>query len=456
MPLNPISGAKHCAILGGGLLGMTLALRLAQAGHRVTLYEAAPNLGGLASAWTLGDIIWDRHYHVTLLSDSHIRRILAEIGLDDQMQWTTTRTGFYTDGRLYSMSNAMEFLSFPPLRLIDKARLAATILYASRVKSWQRLEEITVAQWLERWSGTRTFNAIWLPLLRAKLGENYRKASAAFIWAIIVRMYAARASGLKQELFGYLPGGYARTLSVFEQALISAGVEIRCGEPVRAVDADGNGIRIDFERGNRTVDAAILTMASPIAARLCPGLLPQERLTLSAIEYQGIVCASLLLDRPLSPYYITNITEPWVPFTAVIEMSALVDRSHFNGKSLIYLPKYLDPADPAFQLSDEELRERYFAALQRMYPHFNRNAVSAFRVSRVKYVFPISTLRYSQHVPPMQTSVPNLFTVNSAQIVNGTLNANETVQLAERAARTLIQQFAGEKHEPQAARKSVA
>jgi hypothetical protein len=91
-----------------------------------------------------------------------------------------------------------------------------------------------------------------------------------------------------------------------------------------------------------------------------------------------------------------------------------------------------------------------------MYPHFNRNAVSAFRVSRVKYVFPISTLHYSQHVPPMQTSVPNLFTVNSAQIVNGTLNANETVQLAERAAQSLIQQFAGEKHEQQAARKSVA
>ena len=51
------------------------------------------------------------------------------------------------------------------------------------------------------------------------------------------------------------------------------------------------------------------------------------------IAYQGIVCASVLLDEPLGPYYITNLTDDWVPFSAVIEMSAVVDRSEFGGKS---------------------------------------------------------------------------------------------------------------------------
>ena len=64
------------------MLGMTLAHRLAQQGQRVTLCEAAPQLGGLASAWTLGDVVWDRHYHVTLLSDTHLRALLDEIGLE--------------------------------------------------------------------------------------------------------------------------------------------------------------------------------------------------------------------------------------------------------------------------------------------------------------------------------------------------------------------------------------
>src|SRR5688500_19885941 len=88
-----IVGREHVGIVGGGLLGMTLALRLGQRGFRVTLLEAADHLGGLADAWQLGNITWDRHYHVTLLSDSYLRAILAELGLDEQMQWVQTKTG---------------------------------------------------------------------------------------------------------------------------------------------------------------------------------------------------------------------------------------------------------------------------------------------------------------------------------------------------------------------------
>ena len=95
------------------------------------------------------------------------------------------RTGFYTDGRLYSMSNALEFLRFPPLGLIGKVRLAATILHASRVTRLEAAREDPGRGLAARWSGNRTFEKIWLPLLRAKLGENYTRTSAAFIWATI-------------------------------------------------------------------------------------------------------------------------------------------------------------------------------------------------------------------------------------------------------------------------------
>src|SRR5688572_16181314 len=210
-----MSTAERFGIVGGGLLGMTLALRLAERGHRVSLIEASDHLGGLADAWQLGDITWDRHYHVTLLSDSNLRGILRELGLDDQMQWVQTRTGFLVDGRLHSLSNTWEFLRFPPLGLIDKLRLGWTIWHASRTRDWRKLEQISVADWLVRHSGRRTFERIWLPLLKAKLGEAWQRTSAAFIWATIQRMYAARRSGQKREMFGYLPGGYARMLQGF-------------------------------------------------------------------------------------------------------------------------------------------------------------------------------------------------------------------------------------------------
>ena len=72
---------QRWAVVGGGVLGMTVAHRLRAAGHTVTLYEGASDLGGLASAWTIdlpdGErLTWDRHYHVTLLSDLRTRGLL--------------------------------------------------------------------------------------------------------------------------------------------------------------------------------------------------------------------------------------------------------------------------------------------------------------------------------------------------------------------------------------------
>ena len=68
-----IRTSKRWGVIGGGILGLTIAHRLNQAGEEVTLFEGAERLGGLASAWKLGDITWDRHYHVTLFSDAHLR-----------------------------------------------------------------------------------------------------------------------------------------------------------------------------------------------------------------------------------------------------------------------------------------------------------------------------------------------------------------------------------------------
>ncbi len=435
---------KSFAILGGGVLGMTLAHRLSKAGHRVTVFESASELGGLASAWNLNGISWDRHYHVTLLSDSHLRDMLRTLQLDDQMKWVTTRTGFYMGGKLYSMSNSLEFLKFPPLSLIGKFRLGATIAYAARVKNPKRLESIPVAEWLTRLSGKSVFEKMWRPLLRAKLGENYQHASAAFIWAIIARMYAARRSGLKQEMFGYLPGGYGKFFKHFEDLLKSEGVEIKLNSTARRVDAQSDGtVDVELAGGDRrTFDQVVMTLPSSIASSLCPALSQDQHDKLNGIRYQGIICASVLLKNPLADYYVTNLIDSWVPFTAVIEMSALVDRDQFGGNCLVYLPKYVDPTDPMFEKTDDEIRATFIGALEKMYPGFAANEVIAFQVSRVRRVLAISTLNYSDNLPPMKTNVPGVHIINSAHISNGTLNVNETIQLANTAADDLLKDVA--------------
>ena len=175
----------------------------------------------------------------------------------------------------------------------------------------------------------------------------------------------------------------------------------------------------------------ILTCPSNVAAKILPQLSEDEKAKLTKIKYQGIVCASVLLKKSLSNFYITNITDE-TPFTGIIEMSALVDKREFGGNALVYLPKYVAPNDKLFEKSDAEIEEIFVSALEKMYPHFSREDVVEFKISRVGQVFPIPTLNYSANVPDVKTSLENVFVVNSAQITNGTLNVNETIQLAER------------------------
>jgi protoporphyrinogen oxidase len=428
------------AIVGGGMMGLTLAYRLLHRRQQVVVLEAAPVIGGLTSAWQIGDVVWDRFYHVTLLSDTNLRTILREIGLESQIRWVETKTGFYTQGHLYSMSNSWEYLKFPPLSFWQKIRLAVNILYASRVKDWRDLESVPVEPWLRRWSGRATTDKLWLPLIRSKLGEMYHKTSAAFIWAYIQRMYKARQTGLKKEMFGYVPGGYARVLDHMRASIIALGGEIRLSMPVHRIGNWSNEQLLVESTGDQSelFDRVVLTAPSPLVSRICSGMSEDERTKHDSIEYLGIVCASLLLRKPLSPYYVTNILDNGLPMTGVIEMTTIVDPAELCGHHLVYLPRYASSRDVIFESSDDELQRMFIAGLAHMYPNFDRADVLAIKIARARYVMALPTLNYSRNLPPMKTSVPGLYTVNSSYIVKGNLNVNETIDVAERAIRDFL------------------
>jgi protoporphyrinogen oxidase len=176
-----------------------------------------------------------------------------------------------------------------------------------------------------------------------------------------------------------------------------------------------------------------------LAAKMCNGLPEQESARLKAVPFQGLLCASLVLEKPLADFYLTYLMAEDLPFTAVVEMSSMVDPAALGGKHLIYLPLYLSAEDPRFQQSDDQIRVSFLAGLKRIYPAFEESHVTAFRVSRVAEVFPLPVLDFSSKQPPASSALPGLHFVNAAHILNGTLNVNETVGLAERVATSLLQ-----------------
>ncbi len=420
-------------IVGAGMLGLTLAYRLRKLGHLVTLIESSDTLGGQTSTWQLGDLVWDRHYHVISQEDTELLNLIDELGLKNKVRWSPTKTGFFARGKLYSLSNIVEFLRFPVINIFDKFRLGCTLIRASTLKDLKAYERETSITWLTRWSGKNTTEKMWAPLLQSKFGEQFSSLSAAFIISNIQRMFGARKGKGKQEVFGYVSGGYETILSALRQKLDLMGVNILLSSPVQSVEQHATNVTITLPSGIQKFDRAILTTAAPQVPRLCPQLTPTEKKRLENVEYLGIVCASLLLDRPISNYYITNILDRWVPFTGIIEMSALVDKKEFKGSSLVYLPRYLPSASPAFSTPDEDFEERTLEVLEKMYPNFSRAQVLTMKVSRVKYILPVPTSHLQQNPLPVRTSLPGVFMMGTGHITDGVLTVNKIMVLAKTA-----------------------
>ncbi|MDJ0663419.1 MAG: NAD(P)/FAD-dependent oxidoreductase [Acidimicrobiia bacterium] len=433
------------AVVGGGILGMELSRRLAAAGGQVTVYEAAPEPGGLAMTWPIAGTRWDRHYHVILPTDERLVGLIEDLGIHDDLAWERSSTGLFAGGTLYSVSTTAEFLRLPSLRLLDKIRLGVTMLYASRISNWRRLERISAEQWLSRWSGRRTYREFWRPLLRSKLGDNADLASAAFIWAIMKRLYRARTTGAKVEKLGFVRGGYGQILDALAASIGDAGVDLRTATRVESVKANAEGlVTVTTQDGDREhFDRVVMTTAAPAITSIVDDLSEDEREKLNGIVYQGIICASLVLDRPLGGFYVTNITDDGFPFTGVIEMTALVDPQTFGGSHLVFLPRYTTADDEAWSWDDEEVVRRFTAALRKMHPDLEESSITEARISRVRHVLAVSAIDHSASIPPVWTSVPNVAIVSSAQILHGTLNVDETLGVIEDALPQLLEDRGG-------------
>jgi len=84
------------------------------------------------------------------------------------------------------------------------------------------------------------------------------------------------------------------------------------------------------------------------------------------------------------------------------------------------------------------LRKLFMNSLYKMYPNLSQNDVNFWGTSKARIVFALPTINYSKKVPKVTTSLDNYYIINSAQIINGTLNVNETIQVAESKLKEIL------------------
>ena len=266
-------------VVGAGLAGLSAAVRLVQAGHRVRLYEATDQAGGRCR--TFHDARLDRDIdngnHLVLSGNRSALAYLKAIGAEDRVtigaaafpfvdlasgerwavrladgvvQWKLLAAGFGGGGGIPGV-RAREWGSSLRLMLAGQGATVA---------------DVTGEQ-------GRLFERFWEPMALGVLNTTPERGSAALLRRVFAETFAR---GGRHCRVVSAPEGWGHALVEPAVAhLRDAGCPIRYGRTLRAVRCDGEGrvVALDFDGDSVELgegDGVVLALPRARVARLLP------------------------------------------------------------------------------------------------------------------------------------------------------------------------------------------
>lgn len=411
-------------IVGGGVTGLTVAYRLIASGipgRKITILEAKPYLGGMASSFQMNSVRVDRYYHFICKQDDHYLQLLGELGLAGRITWRPSKMAFYDQGQLLSFSSALDLLRFPGIGVPTKLRYAALVAAVRFSKSWRQLENTTARNWLERWLGKAGYEFFWQELIRRKFGGYSEELSAAWVWARIKRNATSRR-GIRSDYVAYLKGGTQVFLDTVAARLVEAGVQLKCETPVSRILIAANGEVAGVVSSNGSgIPASIVVHTAPLITlpAKCEGLASTAyAANLTKMKNIGLVCTVLELDRPLSGFFWTNVTDKETHQTGVIEFTALAPDYHEKGKTIIYLPEYRElTQEQRARIDEQRVIESYYPLLSKLNAGFEPGWITGGRVFSELHAQPICPVGFTSIVPNADTGIRGLWAVDHSQLL---------------------------------------
>lgn len=440
---TPVTMSRgRVAVLGGGIAGLASAHFLVDSGFEVTLFESSDRFGGLGTFFDFEGHRFERFYHVMLPNDDALLSLVDTLGAAERVYWREASLGFLHAGNLYPLNGAIDLLRFGAVPIRDRIRLGLSALYATYVARPDRLDDVSVSEWLSRISGHRAFESFWRPLLILKFGEAYDQVPALWYWSRF-----NREKGTRKEVKGYFRGGYSGLTELIVRTLRESGVRLHTNASVERVMLGQDGrprLRVDGRTSD--FDAVICSAPLPVLASIAEGdaLALPLRGAASAIEYQGVVNVVCVLRRSASPHYWQVVADENAPFDGIVESTKVIDIADTGGNHLVYLLNYVHRSDPLFEEDPDSIRERYVAAFLKLSWRVAQTDIRDTFVFRTPFVEPIYTLGYNRTKPPIELIPGRVYLCTSAQVYPDVTSWNSSVALAKRTVTSLLRS-AGER-----------
>ena len=292
------------AVVGAGPAGMAAALRLHAAGARVTVFEAAPQVGGRTRTDRVDG--WTVDAGVQLYSSAYTAflGLLRAAGGGGLARRSPGRDALWRRGRAHEVvyGSTASMLASGALPLPLKLRMGAKYLpflqrHASDLEmgALERaaaagLDAESIAAWGARELGRDFVDLLAAPLLATLYGARPEEASSGFY-------HALARQGLSLEVLA-LAGGADGFCRAAAEVLHAAGSPVRLSTPVASVQAEGDGVVVAGEGWSERFGAVVVALPAGAARQVAKFLTPQSAEALAAVRTRPAASLALLLDRP--------------------------------------------------------------------------------------------------------------------------------------------------------------
>ncbi len=400
---------QHIAIIGGGWAGLAAAVSLCQQ-HQVSLYEAAPQLGGRARAIHWNNHQLDNGQHLMIGAYQQMLQLLDLMAIDSQQLFkriphTMKMLDAQTADTLFSLNLPrlpaplhllFGVLRIPQLSWREKIQL---LIHFNKLLNTPIETDINVSEWLEQAQlPTLYVDALLKPVCLAAMTTHPWQASAKAFQSVLQQTFNGPAAATdllipNTDLSAVLP-------DLAERYIIQNGGQVHTRHRLNSIQIDNNRVSsLTINESIHHFDQVIL--ATP--ARVTSKLLRDSNLTqsvydkISQLQYEPVATLYLQFNDLIaleSPMFgVLNGYAEWVFSRAISgqpDILAVVISAHGD-----YLTQ-----------SAESLTQTILGELQRMIKDLPELIDSKLIID--KYATIRCHPEVDQYRPGIETNVRNL------------------------------------------------